>query len=98
MPRLMLEDEMWSKLKEVMPRQQIYDKKNLRLVMEGILYRMRVGCPWRDLPEIFGCWSTVYKRFNDWSRQNKLMAIFSFLSKDPDVEWEFVDASIVKAH
>lgn len=37
---------------------------DLRMTVEGILYRMRSGCPWRDLPEAFGRWNTVYKRFN----------------------------------
>ncbi len=59
---------------------------------------MRVGCPWRDLPTAFGNWNAVYKRFNDWSRKEKLMGIFNALVVDPDLEWEFIDGSIVKAH
>nr|VFK03249.1 MAG: Putative transposase of IS4/5 family (DUF4096) [Candidatus Kentron sp. H]VFK06241.1 MAG: Putative transposase of IS4/5 family (DUF4096) [Candidatus Kentron sp. H] len=51
MPRFMLKDETWSKLRSMMLRHRIYDKENLRLVTEGILYRMRTGCPWRDLPQ-----------------------------------------------
>ena len=50
MARLMLSDELWSKLKGIMLQHQIDDKPNLRMVVEAILYRMRVGCPWRDLP------------------------------------------------
>ena len=37
-------------------QEAIYNKRNLRMTIEGMLYRMRVGCPWRDLPEAFGCW------------------------------------------
>jgi len=69
MPRLMLSDEHWSKLRLIMRQEHIYDKADLRLTVEGILYRMRVGCPWRDLPEAFGPWTRVYKRFNDWSKK-----------------------------
>ena len=76
----------------------IYDKPSLRKVAEGILYRMRVGCPWRDLPSIFGFWNSVYQQFNRWSSKNKLMKIFKSLVNDPDLEWEFIDGSIVKAH
>jgi transposase len=76
----------------------IYDKPNLRKIVEGILYRMRVGCPWRDLPSIFGFWNSVYQQFNRWSSKNKLMLIFKALVNDPDLEWEFIDGSIVKAH
>ena len=56
-----------------------------------------IRLPW-DLPEVFGYWNTVYKRFNEWARKKKLIRIFKFLSRDTDLEWEFVDGSIVKAH
>ena len=49
MARLMLSDEQWSKLKEIMLQHQIYNKPNLRMIVEAMLYRMRVGCPWRNL-------------------------------------------------
>jgi transposase len=81
-----------------MQQQGIYDKPNLRMMVEGMLYRMRVGCPWRDLPSIFGFWNSVYKKFNRWSSKNKLINIFKALIHDPDLEWEFIDGSIVKAH
>ena len=98
MPRLMLCDEFWSKLRRIMYQQNIYDKDNLRLTVEGILYRMRTGCPWRDLPEYFGHWNSIYKRFNEWSDKGKLMKLFQSIIDDPDLEWEFMDGSIVKAH
>ena len=47
MARLMLSDELWSKLRAIMRQHGIYDKSNLRLMVEAMLYRMRVGCPWR---------------------------------------------------
>lgn len=77
---------------------KIYDKKSLRLTIEGFLYRMRTGCPWRDLPTEFGDWNRIFKRFNYWSEKSKLMPIFKRLAKDPDMEWKFIDGSIVKAH
>jgi transposase len=98
MARLMLNDELWSKLKEIMLQQRIYDKPNLRTMVEAMLYRMRVGCPWRDLPADFGCWNSIYQQFNRWSSKNKLMNIFNDLVQQPDLEWEFIDGSIVKAH
>jgi len=64
MPRLLLSDEHWSKLLKILRQKAIYDKPDLRLIVEGMLYRMRVGCPWRDLPKAFGCWNSIYKRFN----------------------------------
>lgn len=76
----------------------IYDKPELRMMVEGMLYRMRVGCPWRDLPSLFGLWNSVYQKFNRWSSKNKLMTIFKALAQKSDFEWEFIDGSIVKAH
>lgn len=98
MTRLMLTDELWSKLRIIMRQHGIYNKPNLRMVVEGILYRMRVGCPWRDLPSTFGFWNSIFQKFNRWSAKNKLVTLFKSLAIDPDLEWEFIDASIVKAH
>lgn len=98
MARRMLTDELWSTLKGILRQHRIYDKPFLRDMVEGMLYRMRVGCPWRDLPEEFGCWNTIFQKFNRWSTKNKLMMIFKMLVHEPDLEWEFIDGSIVKAH
>ena len=91
MPRMMLNDEYWSKLEKILLQESIYNKRNLRMTVEGILYRMRVGCPWRDLPRVFGCWNSIYKRFNAWSLSRKWLHIFEALAIDPDWEWEFID-------
>ena len=98
MPRLMLNDEHWSKLRTILLEHGVYDKSSLRKIVEGILYRMRVGCPWRDLPSFFGRWNSVYQQFNRWSAKNKLTRLFTALIHEPDFEWEFIDGSIVKAH
>ncbi len=99
MPRLMLTDEDWNKLSELMKQTgRVYNKPEHRMTLEGILYRMRTGCPWRDLPAEFGHWNTVFRRFNLWSRKGIMNCIFKALSKDTDTEWLFLDASIVRAH
>jgi transposase len=71
MPRLLLNDELWSKLRKSLLQERIYNKRDLRLMVEGMLYRMRIGCPWRDLPAAFGCWNSIYKKFNAWSASGK---------------------------
>ena len=81
-----------------MLQQGIYDKSGLRLMVEAMLYRMRVGCPWRDLPAEFGSWNSIYQKFNRWSYKDKLVKIFKCLVHDPDFEWEFIDGSIIRAH
>lgn len=98
MPRQLFTDEYWAKLKAIMLSLGVYDKPTLRQTVEGIFYRLRVGCPWRDLPAVFGKWNAVYKRFNAWSLQEKLMGIFRALVVEPDLEWVFIDGSILEAH
>jgi transposase len=98
MPRQMLNDEHWSKLKAIMLEERIYDKPNLRNTVEGILYRIRTGCPWRDVPVFFGNWNSIYKRFNAWSKHGIIANIFKALVSNADTEWEFIDGSIVRAH
>lgn len=98
MPRLMLTDELWSKLWPILSENDIYDKPDLRQTIEGILYKMRVGCPWRDLPQDRWDWKKIYSRFNDWSKKEKLINIFKSLVISPDMEWKMIDGSVIKAH
>jgi len=99
MPRLMLTDERWQKLSRLMYQSgRIYNKPEHRMTLEGILYRMRTGCPWRDLPREFGHWSSVFRRFNLWSKKGILEMLFKALSRGTDTQWLFIDGSIVKAH
>jgi len=98
MPRTMMTDQHWLKLKSIAYNFRIYLKHNLRSFIEAILYRIRTGCPWRDLPESFGKSNTIFKRFTRWSKDNKLLKIFKLLSKYADLEWVFIDASHIRAH
>ena len=98
MPRFMLSDERWSKQKKIMLQCNIYDKPGLRMMVEGMLYRIRVGCPWRDLPDVFGKWNSVYKKFNAWSKKGLWRRLLDTLIVDPDLEWVFMDGSYIKAH
>jgi len=98
MPRLLLSDELWPKLRESLLHLAVYNKRDLRMTVEGMLYRMRTGCPWRDLPKAFGHWNKVYKRFNAWSAAGIWQKVFKALVMEPDMEWVFMDGSYTKAH
>ncbi|CDH03894.1 transposase (fragment) [Xenorhabdus bovienii str. feltiae Moldova] len=76
----------------------VYHKEEHYLTFEGILYRMRTGCPWRDVPTEFGKWNTIFKRFNDGSKKAIFNLLFKLLSENTDTEWLFIDGSIVRAH
>lgn len=99
MPRTMLTDQSWLFLLNAMKNTgRIYDKPEHRMTFEGILYRMRTGIPWRDLPTYFGDWSAIYRRFNLWSKKGILNNLFKTLTRCADFEWVFADGSIVRSH
>jgi putative transposase len=63
-----------------------------------VLWIVRTGSPWRDLPEVFGEWNSVFRRFSRWSRKGVWWRIFAALSDDPDFEYLIVDSTIIRAH
>lgn len=69
-----------------------------RKFLEAVLWIARTGSPWRDLPEHFGKWNTVFKRYSDWVKADVFTHIFNAVSDDPDMEYAMVDATIVKVH
>ncbi len=69
-----------------------------RLFLDAVIYRLKTGVPWRDLPERFEPWKSVYNRFANWSRRGLWRHIFESLQLDVDDEGSIVDASIVRAH
>ena len=98
MPRTMLNDELWAKLSAILRQNGLYAKQSTRLNIEGILYRMRTGCPWRDLPAVSGKHNTVYCAFNRWSAKGIPRLIHKEPCEQADCEWVFMDGSYVKAH
>jgi transposase len=96
---MMLTDYRWEKLLLLMKNTgRIYNKPEHRKTVEGILYRLRTGIPWRDMPPEFGNWSAIFRRFNLWSKKGILKHIFNELSKFADFEWVFLDGSIIRTH
>src|SRR3546814_9562045 len=69
-----------------------------RLFVEAVLWVVRTGSPWRDLPGAFGNWNTVFKRYRDWVKADVFIRIFEACSEEPDMEYAMVDATIVKVH
>ena len=68
-----------------------------RLFVEAVLFRFRAGVPWRDLPERFGDWKIVYRRFNRWAKSGVFERVFRLLASDHDNEYMMIDATIVRA-
>lgn len=100
MHRHALTDGQWRRLQKVLPRQRAGPQAKLgdRLFIEAVLFRARTGLPWRDLPERFGPWKTVYNRFYNWAKRGYWAAIFRELQLEPDETGSIVDGSVVRAH
>jgi transposase len=77
-----LSDHQWSELSDFFPprpRRRGGQWKDDRLMLNGILWRLNTGAPWRDLPERYGPWKTVYHRFNALRRSGLLEKIIGRL-------------------
>ena len=66
-----------------------------RMFVEGVLWIVRTGSPWRDLPEVFGDWNTVSRRFSRWSRKGVWWRMFAAMS---DFEYLIIDSTVIRAH
>lgn len=69
-----------------------------RVVVNGIFYVLRTGSPWRDLPERYGPYTTVYNRFNRWAKKGVWLAMFEALAARSPQSLHLIDSSIVRAH
>ena len=100
MHRHALTDEQWRRLQEVLPEQKTGPAATLgdRLFIEAVLFRAKTGMPWRDLPERFGPWKSVYNRFNNWAKKGHWATIFKELQLEVDEVGSIVDGSVVRAH
>jgi transposase len=71
--------------------------KDNRWFINAVWYVAKTGIPWRDMPERFGKWDTVYHRFNEWSKKGVWRRVFEAV-KDPDLEWLMIDSTVIRAH
>jgi transposase len=102
-----LTNDQWERLKPLLPPQKPPTGRPAnyhRTVMNGILWILRTGAPWRDLPERYGKWTTVYSRFQRWRKAGVwdriLGEVQALADQQGDLDWEihFVDGTIVRAH
>jgi len=101
MGRLVLSDDQWARISSLIigrPDQRGSTGRDNRMFVEGVLWIIRTGSPWRDLPEVFGEWNSVFRRFSRWSRKGVWQRVFEALSDDPDFEYLIIDSTIVRAH
>ena len=73
-------------------------EKGNRLFVDAVIFKFRVGTPWRDLPERFGGWRNAHRRFSRWAKSGVWANLFKALADDPDNEYAMIDATIIRAH
>jgi len=101
MARRLLRDDQFQRIAAMLPGKASdcgVTAKDNRLFVEAVLWVARTGSPWRDLPDVFGPWNSVYKRFARWSDRGVWHRVFAELAKDADFEEVFLDSTIVRAH
>ncbi|AUD06951.1 IS5/IS1182 family transposase [Spirosoma pollinicola] len=100
MRRYEITDQQWSKIALFLPG-KVGDvgrsTVDNRLFVNAVLWIARSGAPWRDLPERFGPWNSVYRRFRRWAKADIWKNVFEEL-QEPDLDWLMIDSTIVRAH
>lgn len=102
-----LTERQWKQLKTLLPSQRPKTGRpsnDHRTMINGMLWILRTGAPWRDLPEHYGAWATVAGRFYRWRRSGIWQKILQSLQQQADasgqLDWEvhYVDGSVIRAH
>lgn len=99
--RFVISDAVWEKVALLLPGKSSdagVTAKDNRLFLEAVLWRVRTGLPWRDLPDGFGRWNSVFQRFRRWVRAGVFDRLFERVSDEPDFEYALIDGTIVSAH
>lgn len=95
-------DEEWGRLERYFvpaPGKKMGRPRNdNRQMLNGILWIARSGASWRDLPERYGAWSSVYRRFKEWQESGLFQQIFEELTEDADLQDISLDSTYIKAH
>ena len=102
-----LTDQQWQQLQPLLPPQKPTTgrpAKDHRTIINGILWVLRTGAPWRDLPERYGLWPTVASRFYRWRQDGLWERLLASVQQQSNirgkVNWElhYVDGTMVRAH
>ena len=99
--RYELSDEQWRKIADLVPG-KVGDPgrsgDDNRRFVNGVLWVLRSGAHWHDLPPRYGMWKSGHKRFTRWARAGVWERVFASLTADPDNDYLMLDSSLVRAH
>jgi transposase len=100
MRRYELTDQQWQRIAHLLPGKKGdvgHTAADNQLFINAVLWIARSGAPWRDLPERFGRWNSVYRRFRRWALADVWQKVFEAL-QEPDLDWLMIDSTMVRAH
>jgi transposase len=94
-----LGDAEWAAIEPLIPMNRRGVKPgNNRRVISGILHVLKFGCRWRDCPSVYGPHTTIYNRFNRWSKTGIWQSMFDQLVQFAQAETQSIDSTSCKAH
>jgi transposase len=99
--RYELTEAQWSRIFALLPGKASdpgRSGRDNRLFVNGCLWVLRSGAHWCDLPERYGKWKTLHKRFTRWAKAGVWDAVFATLINDRDNQYLMLDSTIVRAH
>lgn len=99
MARFDLSEQEWSIVSPLLPNKpRGVARTDDRRVLNGIFHILRTGAPWRDLPERYGPYTTVYNRYNRWAKAGVWLRMFEALAAKSPQSLQLIDSSIIRAH
>lgn len=101
MQREYITDEAWGKmLKFFEQNSHVYIgcERKLKKFLEAVAWMAKSGAPWRMLPEKYGYWNAIFKRFKEWVDKNVWRDLMQFCAEDPDLEYIMIDSTTIRAH
>ena len=99
--RYELNETQWTKISLLLPGKAGDPGRSVtdnRLFVNGCLWILRSGAHWCDLPERYGKWKTVHRRFSRWCHAGVWERVFAALTTDRDNQYLMIDSTIVRAH
>ena len=99
--RYELSDAQWARICEVLPGKSGdpgRSGRDNRLFVNAVLWVLRSGARWTDLPERYGKYKTVHKRFTRWAKAGVWERVFKLLVNDRKNEYLMLDTTLVRAH
>jgi transposase len=95
-----ISDEQWEAIRDLVPGKEGdpgTTAKDNRLFVNALRWIAKTGAPWRDLPDRFGKWNSVFQRFNRWCKTGVFQRIMEKL-QDPDLGALLLDSTVIRAH